>query len=189
MYRNRILFFHILFSLLCLVNGQFQLTDLSSNTDKIKYFESDGSTCNFKIPILANGSGTLNFLSENTIPAQWFPYSYSTGSKTLFLIEFSSIKKGEKEFTISADSAPSIQITLSCLLLVDYLLVVSSIMNHDETNIIIYNFNDQQKSYSLGYPFNANSPNNILSLPKIDLSNCNYLQDIKNISFLNNNID
>ncbi|KAM9948289.1 hypothetical protein ACTFIT_001639 [Dictyostelium discoideum] len=418
MYGNRILFFLILFSLLCLVNGQFQLTDLSSNTDKIKYLESDGSTCNFKIPILANGSGTLNFLSENTIPAQWFPYSYSSGSNTLFLIEFSSIKKGEKEFTISADSAPSIKITLSLSsnqrpiyslstsfnniqiyvsprpisgnannityivycprfeksgkqvynlnsflpfgnatistiskfyntlsifnnnsaniisnnqigeasfdlsfenlkgydfktyqyqfksgssiysafpfgfksgnnskfnylasfltsnqssnptselkvdeitfqvtpnqlvlttddtlriedlrfleatnfkfviriiagskYLVKYFIIPlknglnikidnSNVISQNlllgiweyifdafsygtdfEGNIIIYNFNDQQKSYSLGYPYDAKKPNNILSLPKTDLSNCNYLQDIKNISFLNNNID
>ncbi|KAM9993843.1 hypothetical protein ACTFIZ_011816 [Dictyostelium cf. discoideum] len=115
-YRNQILFFLILFSLLCLVNGQFQLTDLSSNTDKIKYLDSDGSTCNFKIPILASGAGTLNFLSEDTIPAQWFPYSYSSGANTLFLLEFNSIKKGEKEYTIFVEGVPSMKITLSCLL-------------------------------------------------------------------------
>lgn len=49
-----------------------------------------------------------------------------------------------------------------------------------EGNIIIYNFNDQQKSYSLGYPYDAKKPNNILSLPKIDLSSKYTLLILKN---------
>ncbi|KAN0038131.1 hypothetical protein ACTA71_000303 [Dictyostelium dimigraforme] len=116
MNRNLLLFLFILLSLLLHVNGQFQIIDLSSNSDKIKYIDSGVSTCNFKIPILVHATG-LSYLSEDTIPSQWLPYS-SNSSDTLFLTEFNSVQQGSKNFSILVNglsSSGSIQISLTCL--------------------------------------------------------------------------
>ncbi|KAK5579761.1 hypothetical protein RB653_009447 [Dictyostelium firmibasis] len=117
MNRNRLLFLLFLLSLLYLVDCQYQLKDLSSDTEKIKYFDSLNSTCNFKIPILVTGQGKLVNLIDYSIPRIWLPFIFNSTS-TLFITNFNLIEQGSKNFNIVANGNAtfgSISINLTCL--------------------------------------------------------------------------